>query len=111
MRDKAHETNGGLFSQVGAKVIDLLSALHLLFGDMRRSAQAQFDRFLRRAEYMFVLFLWISIGILFAILGVFDLLIDKAGISRGIVFSVGGAFIFLTAVVLLQAAKIRQSGK
>jgi fucose permease len=58
---------------------------------------------------MFVIYLWISIGAIFIILGVFDLLIDRLGVPRGVVFSLGGILISLIAVIFLQAAKIKKT--
>jgi fucose permease len=96
--------SAGLFS----KALDLAAAAGLFLGEIKSSILEHWDWVLRRVEYIFIVYLWISAGIFLLTLGLFDLLIDKAGIPRGVVFSLGGFFVTLIAVIFLQAAKIKK---
>ncbi len=93
------------------KTFGLLSAIQGFFTRLEEALADHWDRFLRRMEYLFIVYLWASVGILLMALGLFDLLIDFGGLPRGIVFSIGGLLIFLVAVIFLQAAKIKKRGK
>ncbi len=93
------------------KIFDFLAAIKLLAGDVRVSIQEKADGFLRRVQYLFVVYLWISIGLVFLILGLFDILIDQWGVPRGVVFSLGGVLISLVSVIFLQTAKVKKHRK
>lgn len=90
------------------KAADFAAAAGLFLAEIRNSILEHWDWALRRVEYLFIVYLWISAGLFILTLGLFDLLIDQAGIPRGVVFSLGGAFISLIAVIFLQASKIKK---
>jgi hypothetical protein len=103
------EKDGSFVSSTAGKAFDILSALRLFFVEIRQNFLERWDFFLRRVEYLLMVYLWISAGMLLGILGIFYLLIDYAQAPRGVVFSLGGLIILLTAVIFLQAAKIKKS--
>jgi len=107
MADQNHEKEKGLGS-VLEKIFNLLAAARLFFGELRGSVLEKADGFLRRVQFLFIVYLWISIGLIFLILGVFDLLIDDLRVSRGVVFSLGGVLISLVSVIFLQTAKMKK---
>ncbi len=108
---ESSEKNQTGFFQAAGKAFDFLTAIRLFFAEIKESFARHWDWFLRRVEYLFVVYLWISVGILLMILGIFDLLIDFYRIPRGVVFSFGGLLILLVAVIFLQAAKMKKRGK
>ena len=110
MPQKKNETREepSFVSTAAAKLIDLLAAVRLFFGETRQNFLEHLDWLLRRVEYLLMVYLWVSAGMFLLILGVFFLVIDFGHVERGIVFSIGGALIFLTAVIFLQAAKIKK---
>ena len=93
------------------KIFDILAAIKLFFGDARVSLLEKADVYLRRVRYLFVVYIWISIGLVFLILGIFDFLIDHWGVPRGVIFSLGGILISLVSVIFLQTAKMKKQGK
>ena len=97
----------GLASAAG-KIFEFLSAIRLFFGEIRESVLEKADGLLRRAQYLFMVYLWISIGLIFLMIGIFDLLIDELRVSRGVVFSLGGVLISLVSVIFLQTAKMKK---
>jgi hypothetical protein len=97
-----------LLSSLLKAAAEAVGTISLFFNELKRTLQSQADWLLRRAEYVFVVYLWISTGVLFLILGVFYLMIDWGHFPRGMVFSVGGLLILLISIILLQAAKIRR---
>ena len=106
-KKSSEKVSSGIFKGV-AKAFDLLGTFKLFLAEIKETVGARWDLFLHRLAYILVVYIWLSLGILFAILGVFFLLIDFGGVSRGIVFCVGGLVIFLVGLVLLQAAKIKK---
>ena len=102
------ENETSFFSTAAGKAFDLLAALRLFFTEVRQNFLERWDWFLRRVEYLLMVYLWISAGLFLVVLGCFFLLIDYAQVPRGAVFSIGGLLIFLTAVIFLQAAKIKK---
>jgi hypothetical protein len=94
--------------QAFSKAFDWSAAFGLFFSELKKSFQNQADLFLCRVEYLLTLYLWISIGLVFLIIGLFDLIMDFTKASRGVVYSIGGLVIFLTAFILLQAVKIKK---
>jgi hypothetical protein len=106
-RNESTEKNSSAGS-VFSKIFETIAAVKLFFGEMRNSVLENVDWFLRRVEYLFIVYLWISVGVLFLVLGIFDLVIDLGRVPRGVVFSIGGVIIFLTAVIFSQAAKIKK---
>ena len=100
--------DSSVLSATASKVFDLVAALRFFFTEVRQNMREHLDRLLRRAEYLLVVYLWVSSGLLLLTLGVFYLLIDYAHVPRGIVFSTGGLVVFLTAVILLQSAKLHK---
>jgi|SRR5581483_8806057 len=108
MGEKEPKSKESPFGAVIERIIDLIAGFQLFFQEAKHSVQSHLDWFLRRIEYIFMVYLWVSIGLVFLILGAFDLVIDLGGVPRGWVFSIGGLFIFLIAIVFLQAAKIKK---
>lgn len=100
-----------LIGEIAARAIDLLAALKLFLGEIRDHLDGQMELFLRRVELLFIIYLWISVGALFMVLGLFDLLIEYAKIPQPWVFSVGGILILLTAVIFLQSSRLRRKGR
>jgi hypothetical protein len=94
-----------------SKLLELFSNLRLFLNEVRQNFLEYGDRLLRRLEYLFFIYLWVSIGLLLLVLGLFFMIIDYAQVSRGIVFTIGGAIIFLTALIFLQTAKIKKYKK
>lgn len=107
MKHSSDKNHSGLF-QAFSKAFDWSAAIGLFFFELKKSFQNQADLFLCRMEYLFTLYLWVSIGLLFLIVGLFDLIMDFSKVSRGVVYSVGGLVIFLAAFILLQAVKIKK---
>ncbi len=110
MSDMKHTSNkspSGLL-QTFSKAFDWRAAIGLFFTELKKSFRNQADLFLCRMEYLFTLYLWVSIGLVFLIVGLFDLIMDFTKASRGAVYSIGGLVIFLTAFILLQAVKIKK---
>ncbi len=101
-------SESSLLSSATARLVDLLAAFRLFFVEMRQNITEHADWLLRRVEYLFIVYLWVSAGLFLMTLGLFFLAIDYGQVSRGIVFSVGGALIFLIAVIFLQTAKIKK---
>ena len=75
------------------------------FFRLRSAAERRAEIFTARLGLRMLLQLWISIGIFMALLGIFDLLIDFAGIPRGLVYLFGGVFIALVALLLAHFVK------
>jgi hypothetical protein len=97
----------GLF----ATLVDILAAVRLFFGELKESLAELADGALRRVLVLFTLYLWVSVGVLLMLVGVFDLLIDQAGLPRGVVYSLGGLLVSLVAVICLQALRAGKRGK
>ena len=87
------------------------AAARVFFGELKQSLQSQVDHFLCRLEYLFVLYLWVSIGLLLLIIGLFNLVADYTKVPMGVVFSIGGLVIFLAAFILLQAARMKNASQ
>lgn len=100
--------NSSLFTSAVSTAAEVMETVVLFFREIKKNLQSQVDWLLRRAEYIFVVYLWVSTGMLFLILGVFYLLIDYGHFSRGIVFSIGGCLVLLISIIFLQAAKIKK---
>lgn len=100
-----------LLGDIGSKILELLAALRLFIGEVQSHFDDQVDLFLRRVEFLFILYLWISVGALFMLLGIFDLLIEYAKIPQPWVFTVGGLLILLTALIFLQTSRLRRLRK
>jgi hypothetical protein len=106
-REEAH--SGWMGS--AAKAFDFWASIRLFFSGMKESIAEGLDMLLRRVEYLFLVYLWVSAGLLLMVLGIFDLLVDFGKVPRGVVFSLGGLFIVLVATIFLQAAKIKKRRK
>jgi hypothetical protein len=109
--DNKHEKDRSLLGEVVSKLLEVLAAFRLMIGEVQDHWDNQVERFLRRVEFLFILYLWISIGALFMVLGLFEMLTDLAKIPRPWVFSVGGLLIVLTAVIVLQSTRLKRSKK
>lgn len=92
----------GLFS----RLVDILATVKFFLGEVRDTILDNVDKAVRRTLILFTLYLWVSIGAVLALVGVFDLLIDQAGVPRGVVFSLGGLLVSLVAVICLQALRV-----
>ena len=97
-----------VFSSAVSKILGMLGSLLAVFSEARETFRKGFDRFLRRVEYLFLIYLWVSVGMVFLLLGGFFLVIDAGWASRGTVFFIGGLLVFLVSMVLLQTATIRK---
>lgn len=100
--------DSSLLSSLIQAAAEAVGAVTLFFQEIKKNVQSQADWLIRRAEITFVLYLWISTGALFLILGAFFLMIDLGHFPRGAVFSIGGFLILLISIIVLQAAKIRR---
>jgi hypothetical protein len=109
-KTSSEKNTSGLF-RAFMKAFNWGAAARLFFTDLKQSLQNQVDHFLCRLEYLFVLYLWVSIGLIFLIIGLFNLVADYAKVSAGVVFSIGGLVIFLAAFILLQAARMKNAGQ
>jgi hypothetical protein len=89
---------------VFAKIVDILAAIRLFFGELRGSLLEHADTVLRRVQVLFILYLWVSVGVLLMLLGAFQLVIDL-GVSRGLVFATGGLLVTLVALIALLAMR------
>ncbi len=113
MSDKKNETKSGpsVFSSTASKAMDLLAAVRLFFVEIKETFLEHVDGMLRRVQYLFIVYLWVSVGVLLMLLGCFFLVIDYGQVPRGVVFSIGGALVFLIAVIFLQSARLKKSRK
>jgi len=59
----------------------------------------------RRLLGLAVLYLLMFASIVFLLLGIFFLIIDFAGLSRGVVFTAGGLLVLLVTVMLIRSGK------
>lgn len=108
---KKNGRSRSLMEEVISKLLEVLAGLRLMVGEFQDHWDGQVERFLRRVEFLFILYLWISIGALFVVLGLFDLLIEYAKIPQPWVFTTGGLLILLTAMVVLQTTRLKGSKK
>ena len=108
---KTTETSSSGWGQTAAKAFDAVAAARMFFTEIKDLVVEHWDWFLRRVEYLLVVYMWISVGILLMVLGVFDLIIEYGRVPKGMVFSIGGLFIFLVAIIFLQAAKMKRRKK
>jgi len=105
---KGTPTEGpGLF----AKLVDILAAVRLFFGELKGSLAELADGALRRVLVLFTLYLWVSVGAVLMLVGLFDLLIDQAGLPRGVVYSLGGLLVCLVSVIGLQSMRVGRGKK
>jgi len=109
-KNTSEQTHSG-WGQAAAKAFDMVSAVRLFFTEIKESMAEHWDWFLRRVEYLFIVYLWVSVGLLLMLLGIFDLLIEFGHVPKGEVFSIGGLLIFLVSIIFLQAAKIKKRRK
>jgi hypothetical protein len=100
-------TGGG--SGVFAKVVDILAAIRLFFGEVRHSLVAHADSALRRVQVLFMLYLWVSVGLVLMLLGAFQWAVDL-GLPRGPVFLSGGLLVTLVSIIALQAMRTGKKG-
>ena len=105
---KTSETSSSGWGQAAAKAFDAVAAVRMFIKEIKDSITEHWDWLLRRVEYLFVVYMWISVGILLMILGVFDLIINYGRVPKGVVYSIGGLLIFLVAIIFLQAAKMKR---
>jgi hypothetical protein len=89
---------------LAGKALEFLGLGSEIFSQVERSAERRASAFAARLGLRFLLHAWISAGIFLGLMGLFYLLIDLAGISRGLVFSVGGTLIALLSFLLLHFA-------
>ena len=109
-KTSSNKGSSGLFRDF-IKAFNWGAAARLFFGELKQSLQNQVDHFLCRLEYLFVLYLWVSIGLLLLIIGFFNLVADYTKVPMGVVFSIGGLVIFLAAFILLQAARMKNASQ
>lgn len=111
MKTRKEKGGGSLLRTVAGKAFDLLAALSLFFGEVRETLADGLDHFLRRTAYLLILDLWVSVGLLLMVLGVFDLAIDYGQVPRGVVYSIGGLVVLLVASLLLMSTRIKRYKK
>lgn len=100
--------DSSLLSSLLKAMAEAMGTVSLLLQEIKKTLQGQADWLIRRTETTFVIYLWVSTGALFLILGIFFLMIDLGHFPRGAVFSIGGFLILLISIIVLQAAKIRR---
>jgi Na+/proline symporter len=90
----------------------LLKYLTEVFGMGRKFVEStldllekRFEKFQQRILKLLVAYLGTLAGLFFMILGVFYLLIDFAGVPRGVVFTTGGLIVLLFSVLVILANK------
>jgi uncharacterized membrane protein len=96
---------GGALSSLLLKGIELFTLGGQALSDLADNAQKRAAAIAFKIGVLLILLLWVSVGILLALLGLFFLLIDQAGVPRGLVFGAGGAILALVALLLLKFAK------
>lgn len=96
---------GSVLSTVLVKGVELFGLGSQALGSLARSAEKRAAAVALQLGVLMVLMLWVSVGILLALLGLFFLLIDQAGMPRGMVFGAGGAVLALFSLLLLKLAK------
>jgi len=106
-KPEAKKEEGGTF----AKVVDILAAVRLFFAELRESILERVDGALRRTLILLTLYLWVSVGVVLMLVGLFDLLIDQAGLPRGVVYSLGGLLVCLVSVIALQSMRVGRGRK
>lgn len=107
MAGKRESKSGGTLEILGglaAKAFELFGMGAEVFSKLGRSAEKRASAFAARLGLRLMLHAWVAAGLFLALLGLFYLLIDSAGIPRGLVFSVGGAIIALLALLILHFA-------
>ncbi|HVZ81540.1 MAG TPA: hypothetical protein VHE12_12195 [bacterium] len=107
-QDKEAKKDRSLVSEVISKIFEVLATLRLLIGQVQDHWDDQVENFLRRIGVLLLLYLWISLGLLFMVLGIFDGLIEYAKVPQPLVLLVGGLLVLLTSVILLQSTRLRR---
>lgn len=106
---KAPSAGSGVWSSIlsGALVkgVELFGLGGQALSSLVNSAQKKAAAVALRIGVLLVLLLWVSVGLLLALLGLFFMLIDQAGVPRGMVFGAGGAILSLVSLLLLKFAK------
>ena len=87
---KTSEPSSGGWGQAAAKAFDAVAAVRMFFTEIKESIAEHWDWLLRRVEYLFVVYMWISAGIFLMVLGIFDLIIEYGRVPKGVVYSIGG---------------------
>ena len=93
-----------ILGSLAGKAFELFGMGAEVFSKVGRGAEKRASAFAARLGLRLLLHAWVSAGIFLALVGLFYLLIDSAGISRGLVFSVGGAIIALLSLLILHFA-------
>lgn len=96
---------GSVLGDLLFKGLDLITAGSQALSDLADNAQKRAAALAVKLALVMLLLLWVSTGILLALLGLFYLLIDQAGIPRGMVFGAGGVILSLVCLLLLKFAK------
>lgn len=108
------EENGGkgfdFFGSLLSRGLDLLGAGSQLLAQVRDKAERRVEALAMRMGLRLLLQLWISAGILIALSGLMDLLVEYAGVSPGLVHALGGALIASVSLLLLHFARKGMEG-
>jgi hypothetical protein len=87
---------------LASRALEALSALGLLFSQARLALERGLESFLRKAELIFVLYLWVSAGLFLALWGILDLLTEFTALPRGAIYLAGGASVSLSALLVIR---------
>jgi hypothetical protein len=107
MASKREGKSGGAIEILGAlagKAFEVFGMGAEVFSKVGRGAERRAAAFAAKLGLRLLLHAWVSAGIFLGLIGLFYLLIDSAGIPRGVVFSVGGALVALLSLLLLHFA-------
>ncbi len=90
------------------KFFDRVAAIRSFFEKTAEKLWDRIEAMIRQTEYLFVVYLWISVGVVLSVIGLFDLLEEWLKVPRGVVYLMGGLGISLVSMILLQTAKIKK---
>ena len=93
---------GSMFMSLLNKGIEILSGTVPIIGSLADNLEDRAEKMHKRMLGFAMFYLSLFAGIIFLILGIFFLLVDSAGIPRGVVFSVGGLLVLLVSMLLIQ---------
>lgn len=91
------------------KVFDRIVMVRAFFKEAEESLRNHMEAFVRRVGYLLVLYLCLLVGLVFFLVGLFDLLMEWTKLSPGVVYSLGGLGISVCSVILLEVAKTKKT--
>ncbi len=92
------------------KIFGVLAGTRPFFDNLADMLEHRAEQMERRLLKLVVLYLLTFASLVFLLLGIFFIVIDSAGVSRGIVFAVGGLIVLLVTVILIQSMKNNGGG-